>query len=487
MKISSSKASVTDLQCDAIVTGIHADLALDTVLKRFDEAVGGRIAELVDRQEISGKSAEVTRLLVPQGLSAQQLLIVGLGERDQFGPAVAGQAVGAAAKQLAAKPRQKVVFNLGADWSDPLIANSLCMAMAACQGQDLYRAEKKLTPPEEIVWIGASNEAVAEARILGESVNLTRRLVNESPSVMSPIRLAEEASELARQYGLEIDVWDAERLQQERCGALLAVARGSANPPRLVTLKYRGGSEASELLGLVGKGVTFDSGGYSLKPSDAMQDMKSDMAGAATVLGTMLAIARLRLPVSVNGYLGLVENMVSGDSYRVGDVVTARSGKTIEVRNTDAEGRLVLADTLDVALEHGADRLIDVATLTGACLVALGNDVTGLMTNQQSWCDELLAAGRTTGESLWQLPMFKHYDEQISSAVADIRNTGEERWGGAITAAKFLEHFAGDRPWIHCDIAGPAFADKPKAWRDAGATGALVRTLVQLARQYSRG
>ncbi|MFO7905150.1 MAG: leucyl aminopeptidase [Planctomycetota bacterium] len=486
MKISSSTAGVADLQCDAIVTGIHADLTMDTALKQIDEAVGGQIAQLVDREEISGKSAEVTRLLAPRGLSARQLLIVGLGEREQFGPAVAGHAVGAAAKQLAAKPRKKVVFNLGADWDDQLIANSLCTAMAACQGQDLYRAEKKLTPPEEIVWIGASNETLAEAEILGESVNVTRRLVNESPSVMSPIRLAEEASELARQYGLEIDVWDAARLREERCEALLAVARGSTNPPRLVTLKYRGGSEASELLGLVGKGVTFDSGGYSLKPSDAMQGMKSDMAGAATVLGAMTAIARLQLPVSVNGYLGLVENMISGDSYKVGDVVTARSGKTIEVRNTDAEGRLVLADTLDVALEHGAARLVDVATLTGACLVALGNDVTGLMTNQQSWCDELVAAGRTTGEPLWQLPMFKHYDEQISSEVADIKNTGEDRWGGAITAAKLLEHFVKERPWIHCDIAGPAFAEKPKAWRDAGATGAMVRTLVQLARQLSR-
>lgn len=485
MKISSSTAGIADLQCDAIVTGIHTDCTMGPRLQEVNEAVGGQLAQLVERKEITGKSAEITRLLGPPGLSAEQLLVVGLGERRQFGPAVADHAVGAAVKQLAAKTRKKLVLFFEADWSDQLVANSLCAAMAACHGQDLYRAEKKLTPPEELIWIGATDQAVAEGKILGESVNLTRRLVNEAPSVMSPVRVAEEASELAREYGLEIEIWDEDRLERERCHAMLGVARGSTNPPRLVTLKYRGASDESELLGLVGKGVTFDSGGYSLKPSDAMQDMKSDMAGAATVLGIMVAMARLQLPISANGYLGLVENMVSGEAYKIGDVLTARNGKTIEVRNTDAEGRLVLADTLDVAREHGATRLVDLATLTGACLVALGSDVTGIMTNHQPWCDELVAAGKQTGELLWQLPMFEQYDEQISSEVADIRNTGEERWGGAITAAKLLEQFVGDRPWIHCDIAGPAFAKKPKAWRDAGATGAMLRTLVQLARQQS--
>lgn len=252
-------------------------------------------------------------------------------------------------------------------------------------------------------------------------------------------------------------------------------------------LRYDGDPPNAPSVALVGKGVTFDSGGYSLKPSDSMKTMKCDMGGAATVLGTMVAIARLKLPVSVVGYMGMVENMVSGDSYKLGDVLTARNGTTIEIHNTDAEGRLVLADVLDVAVQQGASRLIDLATLTGACLVALGTDVTGLMTNDQAWCDALLTAARETGESVWQLPMFEEFGEQIASDVADIKNVGEGRWGGAITAAKFLERFVAKQPWIHCDIAGPAFAEKPKAWLDAGGTGAMLRTLVQLIRRQAQG
>jgi len=483
MKIVSSGTSITGIECDAVVTGIHADAVMGPVPQRIDEATGGILAQLIKHKEVTGKLAEVTAILVPSGLAARQLLVVGLGDRDKFGQGPAGHAAGAAAKQLAAKPRQTVAFAFESDWDDDVVASALCGAIAGCHGQDLYRAEKKLTPFDEIVWLGASEAALAEGETLGECVNVTRRLVNEPPSAMSPTRLAREATEWGQQDGLEIEVWDERRLERERCSMILSVARGSANPPRLVVLKYRGRPDDADTLGLVGKGITFDSGGYSLKPRDAMQHMKADMAGAATVLGAMVAIARFQLPVSVNGYMALAENMVSGESYRVGDVLTARNGKTIEVQNTDAEGRLVLADALDVAVEQGATRLVDLATLTGACLAALGTDVTGIMTNHQAWCDELIAAGQKTGELLWQLPMFELYEQQISGAVADIKNLGEGRWAGAITAAKFLEHFVQGRPWIHCDIAGPAFIEKPKAWLDAGGTAAMLRTLVQLARQ----
>jgi leucyl aminopeptidase len=302
---------------------------------------------------------------------------------------------------------------------------------------------------------------------------------------MTPVRFAEEATGLATTFGLDIEVWDERRLHDERCGALLAVARGSARPPRLITLRYQGAADDETAIALVGKGVTFDSGGYSLKPTDAMKTMKCDMAGAATILGALVAVARLSLPVNVTGYVGLVENMVSGDSYKLGDVLTSRRGKTIEVLNTDAEGRIVLADVLDVAVSQGAQRIIDLATLTGACVVALGTDVAGLMTNDQAWCDELIAAAQVCGEPVWQLPMFAEYAEQIKSDVADLKNVGDGRWGGAITAAKFLEQFVGDRPWIHADIAGPSFAEKPKPWLDAGATGCLLRSLIQLLRVRS--
>ena len=249
-------------------------------------------------------------------------------------------------------------------------------------------------------------------------------------------------------------------------------------------LRYdAGGSEKP--LALVGKGVTFDSGGLSLKPSAGMIDMKCDMAGAATVVGVLHGIAKMGLKCNVIGLCGLAENMVSGDSYKLGDVIETRSGKTIEIHNTDAEGRVVLADTLDVAIQNEPRAMVDLATLTGACMVALGTDVAGMMTNDQTLCDEVQSAATDEGELVWQLPMFDLFDEKVKSKVADIKNVGEGRWGGAITAAKFLENFVGDVPWVHLDIAGPAFADSPKPSRDAGATGTMVRSLIRWVENQS--
>jgi leucyl aminopeptidase len=253
----------------------------------------------------------------------------------------------------------------------------------------------------------------------------------------------------------------------------------------LVILKYQGGPPSQAPLALVGKGVTFDSGGLSIKPTDGMKTMKCDMAGAASVLGAMSAIAQLKLPVNVVGLCGLVENMLSGDSYKVGDVLTARNGKTIEVLNTDAEGRLVLADVLDVALEQKPAKIIDLATLTGACLVALGTDVAGIMSNHEAWQAEVIAAAQTAGEPCWPLPMFPEYSEHIKSDIADIKNTGDGRWAGAIAGGKFLEEFVAEKPWVHVDIAGPAFLESPKPWQDGGGTGIFIRTLIELARHHT--
>ena len=239
-------------------------------------------------------------------------------------------------------------------------------------------------------------------------------------------------------------------------------------------------------MAIVGKGVTFDSGGLSLKTPEGMLTMKCDKAGAATMAGAMQAIAELKLPVNVLGIAGLVENMTGPEAMKLGDVLVARNGRTIEVHNTDAEGRLVLADLLSLAVDLKANRIVDLATLTGSCVVALGTEVAGVMTNNQPWCDEVVSAARDAGEPIWQLPMYPEiYDEQIKSEVADIKNVGDGRWGGAITAAKFLEQFVGSTPWAHLDIAGPAFRDKPKPWCDAGASGQFVRTLVELARTAS--
>lgn len=484
MKITATDAKVTDIEVDAVVVGVDSQGRLTAEAQQVDAAAEGLVTRLVQSEEISGKAGKLTALLAPRGVRAGQVVVIGLGDRERFGRGEAFRAAAAAAKKLAEKKRTRVGFYLGEGWTEQQVESGVCGAMVGCCGQDLYRTEKDSHPIEEILWNDAYESVLQSGQILGETVNLVRQLVNEPPSRLYPNAFAAEARKFAEENGLKIEVWDEQRLEAERCGSLLAVARGSSKPPRLVIVEHRGGAPDAPVLALVGKGVTFDSGGLSLKPTDSMKTMKCDMAGAATVLGAVLAIARLELPVNVIGLMGLVENMIGGNSYKVGDVLTARSGKTIEVLNTDAEGRLVLADVLNVALERGADKLIDLATLTGACVVALGNDVAGLMTNDQAWCDGIKAAADSCGEPVWQLPMFPEFTEQIRSKVADIKNVGEGRWGGAITAAKFLEEFVAGKPWVHVDIAGPAFLENAKPWLDAGGTGAYLRTLVEVARQW---
>jgi leucyl aminopeptidase len=484
MKPTTTSETITSIRASAVIVGHFEGTSLSEPAAQLDQALGGGLSRLCEAGEVSGKLAKVTTLLAPTGIAAERVVVVGLGPREEFDRAAAFRSAAAAAKQLAATEHERLAFFPRQDVTEELIESGVCGALVGCQGQDLYRAKKNLYPAREQVWATEHVEAIRTGAILADSINLTRRLVNEPASKIYPESFAACAEEVAQRCHLELEVWDESRLEQEKCGCLLEVSRGSKRPPRLVILNYSGAAPETPVLGLVGKGVTFDSGGLSLKPSDGMQTMKCDMAGAATVLGAMQAIAQLQLPVNVVALMGLVENMVSGDSYKLGDVLTARSGKTVEVLNTDAEGRLVLADVLDVAIERGAMKLVDLATLTGACVVALGKDVTGVMSNDQAWCDEVLAAARVAGEPAWQLPMFDSFGEQIKSKVADIKNIGEGRWGGAITAAKFLEEFVGTTSWVHLDIAGPSFLASEKSWIDAGASGAFVRTLVELARRH---
>jgi leucyl aminopeptidase len=473
-----------EITADAIVVGCYADGLIEGRLAEVDRATGGAIAKLQGAQEITGKEGEVTTVLAPAGMQTPRLVVLGLGQRAKLDRGIAFRATAAAAVGLAKKERRQVAYLVADGWSPDLVEAGICGALVGCVGQDLYRSERKLFPFGELLWSAATPEAVHGGWILAEAINLARRLVNEPAGEIYPESFAVTARRVALDVGLEIETWDESRLEQERCGSLLAVGRASVRAPRLVILKHAGGTPEQPTLAIVGKGVTFDSGGLSIKDNDNMKTMKCDMAGAATVLAAMQAIARLKLPANVIGLCGLVENMVSGNSFKLGDVLRSRNGKTIEVLNTDAEGRLVLADVLDVAVERGADRIIDLATLTGACMVALGRDVAGIMTNDQAWCDLLLQAARTCGEPAWQLPMFAEYSEQIKSSVADIKNIGDGRWGGAITAAKFLEEFVVGRPWIHCDIAGPAFLDSAKPWLDAGGSGVFVRTLVEITRHW---
>jgi len=313
---------------------------------------------------------------------------------------------------------------------------------------------------------------------VGESGNLARDLANTPPAEKVPSCLASRAREVADAAGIGVEVWDRARIAEERFGGLLGVAAGSDEPPAFVVLDYHGGGDSAPLA-LVGKGVTFDSGGLSLKPSASMEDMKSDMTGAAVVLATLSAVARLKLPVNLRGYLVISENMTGGKALKLGDVLMMRNGKTVEVLNTDAEGRLILADALSYAAESKPDRILDLATLTGACVVALGTKVAGLFANNDPFANDVLAACRTTGERAWRLPLDDDYLELIKSNVADLKNVGG-KWGGAVTAAKFLEQFVGETPWAHLDIAGPSWADTEAATRDVGGTGCFVRTLVAL-------
>ncbi len=484
MKISATNESAASVQADAVVVGCYADGELQPAATTIDQAAAGAITGLIEAKEIVGKAGELTRILAPSGIAATQVILVGLGARDELDRRGAFRAAAAPAKLLASKQRAHVAFYLNDNWDADLVEAAICGSMTGSQGQDLYRAEKKLLPFEKISWAAAGEPVLSSGQTLGHAVALTRRLVNEPANKIYPESFADVAVDVAAKCGLEVEVWDEDKLKAERCGSLLGVSQGSTRPPRLVILRHNGGQRGDAPLALVGKGVTFDSGGLSIKPSDGMKAMKCDMAGAATVVGAMQAIAELQLPVNVIGLVGLTENMINGDAVKLGDVLTARSGKTIEVLNTDAEGRLVLADVLDVAVEQGAAKIVDLATLTGACLVALGMDTAGLMTNDQAWCDELSDAAQLCGEAAWQLPMYPEFSEQIASKVADIKNIGEGRWGGSITAAKFLEEFVQDKPWVHIDIAGPAFLDSPKPWLDAGGSGAFVRTLVELARGW---
>lgn len=481
MKVAATSASVVNCTAEAIVVAVLSDRQLTPAASEVDVALGGIIRRLLDSGEFSGAHATTVVLYPTSGVAAKCVLVVGLENGPPEEAArLSREAAGAAAKKLATKQRGQVAYFV----PFPSPAAGVCGAMVGCTGQDLYRAEKKLFPFAELQFAGMTEQQLVEGQVLGQAVNWTRLLVNTPPADMYPESFVEQVQATMSGLPIQSEVWDGARLAAENCQAILAVGRGSVRDPQLLILHYRGAAANAPVLALVGKGVTFDSGGLSLKPSESMLDMKCDMAGAATVVSALQAIARLQLPVNVSAYCGLVENMVSGDSYKLGDVIRTRAGVSVEVHNTDAEGRLVLADTINVARGQGIRHLIDLATLTGACMVALGRQVSGVFTNQQAWCDDVLKAAARAGDWAWQMPMYSLYNELISSSVADIKNVGDGRWGGAITAAKFLERFVGDTPWVHVDIAGPSFAERPWNWIDGGASGCFVPTLVELARKY---
>lgn len=496
MAIQFTNESISSLSADWLVIGLVESAPLPKAVAQLDETLGGLITRLRESEDFTGKLAATSMLLGLTDIKTPRIMLVGLGSAIELSTAAFEKAMRTAARAISNKDDTRVavllpevennsIFN--SNLSATLISSSMIVGSV---GQDLYRKEVARYPFQDILVVGtdstdqsACQQAIEQGTILGESINLAREMVNRHASDVFPISFADRTKEIAKSYGLESEILDENQLKQEKMGSMLAVAQGSDQPPRLAILKHQGADSSAPTLALVGKGVTFDSGGLSLKPSDGMKTMKCDMGGAAAVLGAMTAIARLKLPVNVVGYMGLVENMVNGSSYKLGDVLTARNGKTIEVLNTDAEGRLVLADVLTLAVDRGATKIIDLATLTGACVVALGEEVSGVFSNDEDWSKVVQSAAKTSGEDVWEMPMLPQFAEQLKSDVADLKNIGT-RWGGAITAAKFLENFVDKTPWVHLDIAGPAFASANLPHREGGGTGCMVKTLVEVAKQF---
>jgi leucyl aminopeptidase len=477
---------------DWLIVGHWEGDPLAGVAADLDARTERALSRLIERGDFQGKPKETATLHEPRGLSAPRLLLVGLGPRAKADAAALFTAAAVAARAITGKAYAKLAMLLP---EAPLDAETVAAVVGAglmhgCEGPGLRKNKPDRFAPQELWLVAPEGQRAAVERgarradAEGRAVSLARELVNLPPCDLYPESFADRARHVAQKTGLECTVLDEKDLAAERMNALLALARGSERPPRFVVLRHRGRG-SGPTLGLVGKGVTFDSGGLSLKTTEQMVDMKCDMAGAAAVLGALQAAAELAVPVNLIGIMALVENLPSGKAMKLGDVLHARTGKTIEVLNTDAEGRLILADALAYAVDARADHLVDLATLTGACMIALGTETAGLMSNDEPWSQRVLAAAAAVGEKVWPLPMDAHYAEMIKSDVADIKNTGGSRYAGAITAAKFLQEFVGATPWVHLDIAGPAWAEKENAVRSSGGTGFGVRTLMELARGYS--
>ena len=447
--------------------------------------VGQILARLLGAKHIASVLGDQTPILGMVDLGVEAIQAFGLGKRETFGPGPAFSGGVALAKKLASKPRGQVAVLLPDAGEASAVAAALIEGLiVGTSGPGLRKSDRGRHPFESLVLVApdadaeALRRAVRRGEVVGEAVNLARELVNTPPAEKTPPALADRIEAEAKAAGVAASVWDEAKIAEERFGGLLGVAAGSESPPRFVVLEYRNGGDRPTLA-LVGKGVTFDSGGLSLKPSASMEDMKSDMTGAAVVLASISAAARLGLPVNLVGYLPLTENMTGGRAMKLGDVLTMRNGKTVEVLNTDAEGRLILADALSYAAEARPGRIIDLATLTGACMVALGTRYAGLFGNDDGLIAAIESASKATGERTWRLPLDDDFLDGLKSTVADLKNVGG-KWGGAITAAKFLEQFVGGLAWAHLDIAGPSWADSDGPTRDAGGSGCFVRTLVTL-------
>src|SRR5215467_11526351 len=483
------------LETEAIVTQVfEADNPIQGRVAELDQNLGGLLKRLANAGELTGKSLEFTLLHAPGGLKAARLLLVGAGKREQFSAAVLRKIAGAALRSLKNKSLKNMAFLAAGVLPPAEEAQAFAEGMITADFEtDKYKTDKKEKRVETVTLAGfpeseirAAEKGLAAGKVIAESQNFTRDLVNEPSNKLTPRILAEKAEAMAKEAGLAVEIFDEKKIADLKMGALLSVAQGSAEPPRFITVTYTPANPkpGAPVIGLIGKAVTFDTGGVSIKPADGMEKMKYDMAGGATMLGVMRALSALKPNVKVICCVPATENMVGGKAQKPGDIQTAMSGKTIEVLNTDAEGRLILADAVHYAKQLGATHLVDAATLTGAIVVALASINVGVFGSDQAWTDKLLASAKATGEKMWQLPMDDEYREFIKGSFADIQNIGSGKGGGSITGAWFIREFAGDTPWIHLDIAGTAWNDDAKPWLAKGPTGVALRTLVHLVSAF---
>jgi leucyl aminopeptidase len=496
MQITLETKPYTALETDALVSYLFEDAdPIQGRVAEIDQAANGLLRKLAQSGELTGKPLEMTLVHAPAGLKAERLLLVGAGKREKFDGAALRKIAGASLRYLKSRSVKQFAFLVRENDVTEDAAQAIAEgALAANFESDKYKTDKKNDKAVDTILLAgysdkerpAGEKGMSRGRTIADAQNFTRDLVNEPSNKLTPRLLAEKAEAMAKEVGLAVEILAERKIADLKMGALLSVAQGSVEPPRVMVITYTPANPkpGSPVIGLVGKAVTFDTGGISIKPADGMEKMKYDMAGGATMLGVMRALAALKPNVKVICVVPSTENMPGGKAQKPGDIQTAMSGKTIEVLNTDAEGRLILADGIHYAKQLGATHLVDAATLTGAIVVALANINVGVFGSDQAWTDKLLASAKAVGEKMWQMPIDDDYREFIKGTVADIQNIGSGKGGGAITGAMFIREFAGDTPWIHLDIAGTAWNDDAKPWLAKGPTGVALRTLVNLVMSY---
>lgn len=493
-RLTIKRGNVLREEVDAIVVGIYEDGSdLSPVAREINQLTGGAIDSVLERKGFTGKPEQIELINTGGVIAAPFIFLCGLGKTEKAGLEQIRQAMGRVAVRARDKGFKTLATTTGAfsyKLENTPIKDIAC-AMTESAFLALYRFLKykakdnstskniaELRMIEGADTLKEAEKGAVQGRIISEAVSFARDLINHPANDMTPVILAQTAEKIAKAYKIKCKVLSKPQIEKLGMGAFLGVAKGSQEPPRFIILEYNGGKKGAKPVVLVGKAITFDSGGISIKPSEGMGKMKYDMAGGAITLGVMKAAAMLKLPVNLVGLLPATENMPSGTASRPGDVLRTMNGLTIEVISTDAEGRLVLADALSYATRYKPKCIIDIATLTGACVVALGNHATGMLGNNKELKEDIVKAGEAVWERVWEMPLWDDYFEQIKSPIADMKNTGG-REGGVMTAAALLSKFVEDYPWVHLDIAGVAWCDKEKAYIPVGASGIGVRLLVQ--------